>query len=159
MSAAQEIYGKVVRVLAESLYVEESNLLPTSTLQGDLGAESIDLLEFLFRLENEFGIDIPDNELFPRSILQGSSDFVREGILTDQGMSELRSCMPYADLGFLDQKRQLRAITDLFTVDLVARYIAWKLGPAAGTNRNDEISALPNASSKYQAESSREQPA
>src|SRR5579875_589723 len=112
MSAAQEIYGKVVRVLAESLYVEESNLLPTSTLQGDLGAESIDLLELVFRLESEFGIDIPDNELFPRSVLQGSSDFVREGILTDRGMSELRSRMPYANLGILDQNRRLKAITD-----------------------------------------------
>ncbi len=124
-----------------------------------MGAESIDLLELVFRLESEFGIDIPDNELFPRSVLQGSSDFVREGILTDRGMSELRSRMPYANLGILDQNRRLKAITDLFTVDLVARYIAWKLGPATGTNRNDGISVPPNASSKCQAESSREQPA
>jgi acyl carrier protein len=140
MSAAQEIYGKVVRVLAESLCVEESNLLPTSTLQGDLGAESIDLLELIFRLESEFGIDIPDNELFPRSLLQSSSDFVREGILTHRGMSELRTRMPYADLGVLDQNRQLRAITDLFTVDLVARYIIWKLGPDASPIRQEEPS-------------------
>jgi acyl carrier protein len=146
MLAAQEIYGRVVRVLAESLYVEESKLLPTSTLQGDLGAESIDLLELIFRLENEFEIDIPDNELFPRSLLQSNSDFVREGIVTHRGMSELRSRMPYADLGVLDQNRRLRAISDLFTVELVARYIIWKLGPAAGTNRKGGISVPPNAS-------------
>lgn len=158
MSAAEEIYDKVVRVLAESLYVDESNLLPTSTLQGDLGAESIDLLELIFRLENEFGIDIPDNELFPRSLLQSSSDFVREGILTHRGMSELRSRMPYADLGVLDQNRRLRAITDLFTVDLVARYIIWKLGPAVETNRKDGISVPPSASSTRQEEPARQQP-
>lgn len=123
----EEIYGKVVRVLAESLYVQEGDLTPTTTLVGDLGAESIDFLELVFRLEHEFGIVIPDGELFPRSVFQGNSDFVREGRLTDQGMSELRSRMPYADLGVFDRDRRLSAVPDLFTVGLVARYIAWKL--------------------------------
>lgn len=91
MSITEEIYGKVVRVLAESFYVEEDDLTPTTTLQGDLGAESIDFLELVFRLEHEFRLDIPDGELFPISIFQGNSDFVREGHITDQGMSELRS--------------------------------------------------------------------
>ena len=42
MSASDEIYGKVARVLVESLNVDEAELTPTATLQGDLGAESID---------------------------------------------------------------------------------------------------------------------
>jgi hypothetical protein len=42
-------------------------------------------------------------------------------------MSELRSRMPYADLGGFDHDRRLSAVSDLFTVDLVTRYIAWKL--------------------------------
>jgi hypothetical protein len=37
--------------------------------------------------------------------------------------------MPYADLGAFDQDRRLTAVSDLFTVDLVARYVAWKLAP------------------------------
>jgi|SRR5579884_1471522 len=132
MSASEEIYGKVVRVLADSLYVEQGDLLPDSTLQGDLGAESIDLLELVFRLEQEFGIDIPDGELFPTSIFQDNSDLVSEGRLTDQGISVLRSRMPYADLGVFDQDRRPSTLADLFTVELVVRYIAWKLGKGAG---------------------------
>jgi acyl carrier protein len=82
MSISEEIYEKVVRVLAESLYVDKGDLTPTATLQGDLGVESLDFLEIVFRLENEFGIDIPDSELFPRSVFQGTPDFVREGHVT-----------------------------------------------------------------------------
>jgi acyl carrier protein len=131
MSASEEIYEKVVRVLAESLYVDKADLTPTATLQGDLGAESLDFLEIVFRLENEFGIDIPESELFPRSFFQGNPDFVRENCVTDQGMSALRSRLPYADLGAFDHDRRLSVVIDLFTVGLVARYIAWKLGQSA----------------------------
>lgn len=131
MSVTNEIYRKVVRVLAMSLYVDESDVTPSATLQGNLGAESIDFLDIVFRLEREFEIDIPDGELFPESIFKGNSDFVREGRVTDQGMDELRSRMPYADLAAFDQDRRLNAVPDLFSVDLVARYVAWKRGQSA----------------------------
>ena len=96
MSASDDIYGKVTRVLMESLNVDEGDVTPTATLQGDLGAESIDFLGRLVRLEREFGIRIPRGELFPESVFQGDPDFVRDGRVTEQGMGELRSRMPYA---------------------------------------------------------------
>jgi acyl carrier protein len=134
MSATEEIYGKVTRVLVDTLNVDEDDLTPAATLQGDLGAESIDFLDILFRLEREFGIKIPRGELFPDSIFQGDPDFVRDGKVTNQGMAELRSLMPYADLGAFEQDRRLSAVSDLFTVGLVARYIAWKLAPARSSS-------------------------
>jgi acyl carrier protein len=134
MTASDEIYGKVVRVLVESLNVDEDDLTPTATLQGDLGAESIDFLDIVFRLEREFSIRIPRGELFPESIFQGDADFVREGRVTDQGMAELRSRMPYANLDTFDRDRRLSAVSDLFTVGLVAQYIGLKLGTAMPQN-------------------------
>ena len=131
MSAFDDIYGKVTQVLVESLNVDEGDVTPTATLQGDLGAESIDFLDIVFRLEREFGIRIPRGELFPESVFQGDPDFVRDGRVTEQGMGELRSRMPYADLSAFDQDRRLTAVSDLFTVGLVTRYIAWKLGKSA----------------------------
>jgi acyl carrier protein len=128
MSAAEEVYGKVTRVLVEALNVDEDDLTPAATLQGDLGAESIDFLDIVFRLEREFGIKIPRGELFPESVFQGDPDFVREGRVTDQGMGELRTRMPYADLGAFDQDRRVSAVSDLFTVGLITRYVEWKLG-------------------------------
>jgi acyl carrier protein len=128
MSATEEIYGKVTTVLVEALNADEDDLKPNATLQGDLGAESIDFLDIVFRLEREFGIKIPRGELFPEAIFQGDPDFVREDRVTDQGMGELRARMPYADLAAFDKDRRLSGVADLFTVGLIARYIAWKLG-------------------------------
>ncbi len=91
MSASDDIYGKVTQVLVESLNVDEGDVTPTATLQGDLGAESIDFLDIVFRLEREFDIRIPRGELFPESVFPGDPDFVRDGRVTEQGMGELRS--------------------------------------------------------------------
>jgi acyl carrier protein len=136
MPAAEEIYAKVARVLTESLNADESDLTPTATLQGNLGAESIDFLDIVFRLEREFGIKIPRGELFPESVFKGDSEFVSEGKVTDKGIEELRSRMPYADLSGFDHDRRLNAVPDLFTVDLITRYIAWKLAQGPGAGRN-----------------------
>jgi acyl carrier protein len=141
MSASDAVYGKVARVLVESLNVDEDDLTPTATLQGDLGAESIDFLDIVFRLEREFGIRIPRGELFPESVFQGDRDFVRDGQVTEQGMGELRLRMPYADLSAFDRDRRLTAVPDLFTVGLVARYVEWKLGPGAGVGPNGSARA------------------
>jgi acyl carrier protein len=127
MSASEEIYGKVANVLVESLNVDETELKLTATLQGDLGAESIDFLDILFRLEREFGIKIPRSELFPESIFQGDANFVQEGLVTDRGIGELRSRMPFADLRAFDQNRRLSKLSDLFTVGLITSYVEWKL--------------------------------
>src|SRR5579862_7000087 len=133
MPSQDEIYQKVSATLVEALNVDEEEIKPTSTLQGDLGAESIDFLDIVFRLEREFGIRIPRAELFPESIFQGDPDFVCEGRVTDRGMSELRARMPYADLVAFNADRRLSAVSDLFTVSLLARYIAWKLAQNTGT--------------------------
>src|SRR5205085_6335360 len=93
-----EVYQKVSTTLVEALNVDDDQVKPGATLQGDLGAESIDFLDIVFRLEREFGIKIPRGELFPESIFQGDPDMVQDGKLTPHGLAELKSKMPYADL-------------------------------------------------------------
>ena len=66
MPTQEEIYAKVSDTLVEALNVDKDEIKRTSTLQGDLGAESIDFLDIVFRLEREFGIKIPDADLNPR---------------------------------------------------------------------------------------------
>jgi acyl carrier protein len=122
-----EIYQKVSNTLVEALNVDETEVKPDATLQGDLGAESIDFLDIVFRLEREFGIKIPRGELFPESIFQGDPELVESGKVTDKGMEELRSKMPFADLSRFEQNREVSQISDLFTVDLIARYVEGKL--------------------------------
>jgi acyl carrier protein len=128
MTPSEDVYGKVATVLVESLNVDEADVKPESTLQGDLGAESIDFLDVVFRLEREFGIRIPRDELFPESIFQGDPEFVQDGVITARGMQELRQRMPFADLGRLEHDRRVSAVPELFTVAMVSRYVTWKLG-------------------------------
>src|SRR5947209_8485602 len=151
MSAGEDISARVAEVLVEALNVEEDEIRPAATLQGDLGVESIDFLDIVFRLEREFGIRIPRGELFPDSVFQGDPNLVQDGRVTEQGMGELRSRMPYADLSAFDQDRRLTTVPDLFTVGLVTRYIAWKLDQCgeAGPNGSGAISVNSNASSVH----------
>ncbi len=131
MPTREEIYEKVSATLVEALNVDEEDVKPESTLQGDLGAESIDFLDIVFRLEREFGIKIPRGELFPESIFQGDPEFVQNGKVTDRGLAELRSRMPFADLSEFEKNPEVSHISDLFTVDLITRYIEGKLQGSA----------------------------
>ena len=131
MPNQEEIYSKVSATLVEALNVDEDEIKPESTLQGDLGAESIDFLDIVFRLEREFGIKIPRGELFPESIFQGDPDFVQNGRVTEKGLEELRTRMPFANLSGFEKNPEVSKLSDLFTVDLITRYIQGKLTTAA----------------------------
>ena len=128
MPSQDEIFAKVSATLVEALNVEEEEIKPTSTLQGDLGAESIDFVDIVFRLEREFGIKIPRGELFPESIFQADPEFVQNGKVTDKGLAELHARMPFADLSKFEKNPELAGISDLFTVEMITKYIQGKLG-------------------------------
>ena len=128
MQTQEEIYTKVSATLIEALNVDEDEIKPTSTLQGDLGAESIDFLDIVFRLEREFGIKIPRGELFPESIFQGDPEFVQNGRVTEKGLAELKAKMPFADLREFEKNPEVSRVSDLFTVELITKYIQGKLG-------------------------------
>jgi acyl carrier protein len=140
MPSQDEIYSKVSATLVEALNVDEGEIKPTSTLQGDLGAESIDFLDIVFRLEREFGIKIPRGELFPESIFQGDPEFVQDGKVTEKGLSELKARMPFADLSQFEKNPEVSGISDLFTVEMITRYIQGKLDAPSnnGTDNTQE---------------------
>jgi len=127
MLTQDEIYKKVSNTLVTALNVDEDEIQPGARLQNDLGAESIDFLDIVFRLEREFNIKIPRGELFPESIFQGDPDMVQEGKVTAKGIAELRSRMPYADLSKFEKNPQVSAIGDLFTVELITKYVEGKV--------------------------------
>src|SRR5215469_13866235 len=114
MPTQEEIFSKVSTTLVEALNVDQEDIHPGSTLQGDLGAESIDFLDIVFRLEREFGIKIPRGELFPESIFQGDPDFVQNGRVTARGLEELRTRMPFAELDEFEKDPEVSRLSDLF---------------------------------------------
>jgi acyl carrier protein len=135
MHGSDEIYAKITKVLAQALGVDEHEITPSATLQGDLGAESIDFLDIVFRLEREFMIKIPRGEFLSALVFQDESKILCDGQVTDEGLTALRSQMPYADWNPLVSDRRLNRIYDLFTVELLSSYITWKLDGIGESNR------------------------
>jgi acyl carrier protein len=127
MATAVEIRARVTNVLVQALGVDEDEVSPSATLVGDLDAESIDFLDIVFRLEREFELKIPQGELFFEPILRGEPEYVQDGRVTEAGLIAIRKRMPYVDPSALERAMETGPITDLFTVELLVRYVTWKL--------------------------------
>jgi acyl carrier protein len=122
----EEVFDNVRTALVDALGVEEDEVTEEATLVGDLGAESIDFLDIVFRLEKAFDIEIPRAELFPEDILT-NSEYVQEGKVTDEGLAELKKRMPFADLSKFEENPAVQEFGNLLTVSDMCRYVESKL--------------------------------
>ncbi|MBN2182831.1 MAG: acyl carrier protein [Sedimentisphaerales bacterium] len=125
-----EIFTQVQEVLVDALGVDDDEITSEATLMGDLGAESIDFLDIVFRLEKAFGIKIPREELFPAESLMNNSDYVHNGKLTEKGLQELREKMPHTDLTSFEDDPDINKLGDLFTVNAIVNYVEGKINAA-----------------------------
>ena len=125
-----EIFQKVQQVLVDALGVDDDEVTAEATLMGDLGAESIDFLDIVFRLEKAFGLKVPREELFPAEGLLNNADLVSNGKLTDKGLAELREKVPHTNLTEFEKNPDINKLADLFTVNAIVNYIEGKLDAA-----------------------------
>jgi acyl carrier protein len=72
-----DVESKVKQVVAKKLSVSEDKILPSSAFVGDLGADSLDLVELVMELEEEFGVSIPDEDNDKLSTVQGAIDYIK----------------------------------------------------------------------------------
>jgi acyl carrier protein len=117
----------VKTALVEALGVDDDEVTADATMVGDLGAESIDFLDIVFRLERAFEIEIPRSELFPEDILT-NAEYVHDGKVTPAGLAELKSRMPFADLSRFEANPLVQDFGNLLTVSDLCRYIESKVG-------------------------------
>jgi acyl carrier protein len=120
----EEIYSKVQGVLVDALGVDQDQVKPNARLRQDLGAESIDFLDIVFRLERAFGIKIPRGEMIPENVMT-DPNYVQNGRVTPAGMAELKKRMPYVDLTEFEKDPQVDQLP--FTVDAVVNYVQTKV--------------------------------
>ena len=113
----QEIFSKIQETLTGALGVESEDIHPQASLTRDLGAESIDFIDIIFRLEKTFDIKIPSGELFPGNILN-DEQFVQSGIVTEAGLKELSAKVPYMDVAAFSKDPQVSKLADYFTVQM-----------------------------------------
>ena len=122
-----EVFAEVQEVLVDALGLDDDEVTTDATLMGDLGAESIDFLDIVFRLEKSFGIKIPREELFPAENVLSNPDFVSGGMLTADGLAELKEKMPHTDFSSFESDPDVNKLADLFTVDSIVNFVELKL--------------------------------
>lgn len=129
MPSNEEVFGKVKEALVDALGVDDDEVTEDATMVGDLGAESIDFLDIVFKLEKSFDIQIPRDELFPDDILT-NAEFVQDGKVTAEGLTKLKDRMPFADLTRFEQNPLVQDFGNLLTVKDLCSYVSTKLAAA-----------------------------
>lgn len=114
-----EIIEKVKECIAEALDVDKEEVVENAILMDDLGAESIDFLDIVFRLENTFNIKIPRGGM-QKEVLSAEGlkeeDLVVSGTLTTLGIEKLKKYMPEIDPSKITEGFKADDIPTLFTV-------------------------------------------
>lgn len=123
----EEIFEQVKEVLVDALGLDDDEVTMEATLMGDLGAESIDFLDIVFRLEKAFNIKVQREELFPAEAVLGNPEYVSGGKVTEKGLAELKAKMPHTDLTAFEANPDVNKIADLFTVQAIVNFISGKL--------------------------------
>ena len=127
MPSRDEIFEKVKTALVDALGVDEEDVSPAATMVGDLGAESIDFLDIVFRLEKNFSIKIPRGELFPEDLASADAGLVKDGLVTAEGLAALRTKVPHIDIDTFAKDPKVENIKDMFTVQMLVKFVQRKL--------------------------------
>ncbi|MER5740973.1 MULTISPECIES: phosphopantetheine-binding protein [unclassified Streptomyces] len=118
MTTAVDILAAVQEAVADALGIEESEVQAEATLLGDLGAESIDLLDILFRIERITGVKVTVADI--GELLQGGipdEEFGDENeVVNDTGLTHLEKVLPQFDRSQLDAPLTADGVLGLFTV-------------------------------------------
>ncbi len=127
MPSRDEIFEKVRDTLVDALGLSDDEVTLQARLAADLGAESIDFLDIVFRLEKNFGMKIPRGELFPENFAAADASLVSNGVVTAKGLDELRQRMPHADIDSFAKDPKIENIQELFTVNMIVNFLERKL--------------------------------
>ncbi|MBI3251870.1 MAG: acyl carrier protein [Candidatus Omnitrophica bacterium] len=125
-----QLADAVKEIVSQALKVETGKIRLDSSLIKDLGAESIDFLDIVFRLEKAFKIKIPKGELFPEKLLTDSR-FVQNGRVTPAGLNELKKGIPSGKWEEFSKNPLVANLGDVFTVGMIVDYLSDKLAAAA----------------------------
>ncbi|MCX6107246.1 MAG: phosphopantetheine-binding protein [Proteobacteria bacterium] len=141
MSTAERVRA----VIADVLFVDLDKAVPSAVVMADLGAESIDFLDIMFRLEKEFNIKLPRGETEQKA--RGDlteEEFSVGGRLTTEGLANLRKMMPELDASAFKPGLHLREIPSIFTVETFIRMVEQNLptGAQLAAPANSEASPV-----------------
>lgn len=139
----QTTLEKIQDIIVEALYCEKEQVTRDANLMADLGAESIDFLDIVFRLEKTFGIKLPKGEIEQRARGElADGEFEVQGVLQEKGLARLRSIMPEVS-DKIKAGLRVKDIPTLFSVATFERMVLEQLGetPTSTTNAGEAKAA------------------
>jgi acyl carrier protein len=74
----EEVLGKIQEITADRLGVDEGDVTPDASFREDLEADSLDLVELIMELEEQFGMEIPDEEAEKITTVEEAVEYVME---------------------------------------------------------------------------------
>ncbi len=118
------IYPRVAKAIAEALARDAGAVRLDSRLFADLEAESIDLLDIVFRLEREFKVQIPRGRIIEdaRGDLS-EAEFEHKGVLTEAGLKRLREYLSEVPAENFRPRMNLGNVPTLFTVETMCKMV------------------------------------
>lgn len=134
MSYNSKDFGALVQeAVADALGIDIEEAVPEATLLGDLDAESIDLLDVLFRIEKAAEVKIKVSDI--AELLQGGipdEEFADENdIINEVGLAQLKKSLPQIDVAELAGKLTADEVLSLFTVQNLTDLVAERAALAA----------------------------
>jgi acyl carrier protein len=118
------IFPKVADAMADALGCDKEKVKPDASLIGDLGAESIDFLDIIFRLERAFKVKIPRGKIVEEARGQLSeSEFEKGGVVTDAGVARLKSFLSEVPPERFKTPLKSAEIPKLFTTETFCKMV------------------------------------
>lgn len=118
------VYPKVKEIVADVLAIDEEEVNPDSGLIKDLGAESIDFLDLVFRLERGFGVKIPRGQIEKEARGNLSdAEFEKDGVISPEGMNALKAYLPEVPAERFKDNMKVNEIPTLFTVTTLCKLV------------------------------------
>ncbi len=118
------IFPKVAEIMADALGCDVEQVKPDSSLIDDLGGESIDFLDLVFRLERAFKVKIPRGKIIEdaRGPLT-EAEFEQGGIVTDAGYERLKSFLSEVPADRFKKPLKAAEIPRLFTAETFCKMV------------------------------------
>lgn len=120
----QEIYPKVAATVADVLAIDEDKVGLDKRLIEDLGGESIDFLDLIFRLEKQFNVKIPRGQIEKEA--RGSvsaEEFEKNGVITEKGLAALKTFLSECPADWFKPGLKVVEIPKLFTVHTFCKLV------------------------------------
>lgn len=118
------VYPKVAQIIADALGLDAAEVKPAAPLIEELGAESIDFLDLVFRLERAFKVKIPRGKIIEdaRGDLP-EAEFEQKGVVTDAGLGRLRQFLAEVPAERFGTPLKVTDIPRLFTAETFAKLV------------------------------------